>query len=136
MGFQRWGTQSAQPVFNIDGLLYAVAKGKGGRSLLVTPTTHHPWEVRGIDHPDAIAIAAAPTDVAVLVAEVRRLRAVVGALVAHDPYPVEVFSELTEAEQGEINAAMRGTSVRHPLDRTYASWGRRVLAALRDQSGL
>jgi hypothetical protein len=60
----------------------------------------------------------------------------VGALVAHNPYPVEVFSELTEAEQGEINAAMRGTSVRHPLDRTYASWGRRVLAALRDQSGL
>jgi hypothetical protein len=56
MGFARWGRDSAQPEFNIDGLLH-----------------------RGTDldqpHPDAEFIAAARKDVADLLAEVSRLRA-------------------------------------------------------------
>lgn len=65
-------------------------------------------------------------------AEAERARAADAAVLASfNPYPVKVFTELTAAEEAEILAAIRGTTVRHATDRVYASWGRRVLANLR-----
>jgi hypothetical protein len=77
LDFQRWGLQGARPCFNTDGLIV--------RPDWIMGPPHHPWEIVGIDHPDAIAIAAAPADVAALLAEVDRLRAALLALVALPP---------------------------------------------------
>lgn len=79
MAFRRWGMRGAQPAFVIDGLIYDVARGKGGRSLLIRPESHNQWKIRGIDHPDAVAIANAPTDVAFLLGEVERLQQIEAA---------------------------------------------------------
>lgn len=128
MAFRRWGTQGAQPSFNIDGLLYAAAKGPGGAPLWITPQDHNPWMIRGIDHPDAIKIAAAPDDVAALLAEVDRLRAALAAIADHQPYPADIFTPLTAQEEEAVREAIRAATVRYPLDRTWAQWGRCVLA--------
>lgn len=69
MEFERWGMQSAQPVFNTDGLLYRASE-------LVTPDTAPArGRVTGIEHPVARVIAHSWQDVADLLDEVDRLRA-------------------------------------------------------------
>lgn len=74
MDFRRWGMSGAQPAFNIDGLLYRAFQGKDGKSLMVAPESWNAWNIRGIDHPDAIAIAAAPQDVQTLLDIIDTLR--------------------------------------------------------------
>lgn len=71
MTFWRWGTQSAMPVFRVDGMLLAA------KEFFVKPQSHNPWFIDGIDHPDAIFIEHAREDVDTLLAEVDRLREVV-----------------------------------------------------------
>jgi hypothetical protein len=61
-----------------------------------------------------------------LAARVETLEAALAEIAAHDPYPVEVFTPLTAHEEGAIREALRTSGVRHPLDRTYAAWGRHV----------
>lgn len=60
------------------------------------------------------------------------LRATLVAIAAHEPYPVEVWTPLTEAEEDAIRLAIRATGVRHALDRTYAAWGRHIGARYRE----
>lgn len=102
-------------------------------------------EYEGADLRMAEAIAAAPTDIAALMAQIDALDDAITELLApraqqaeaeraragaqDNPYPVEVWTELTAAEEAEILNAIRGTSVRNATDRAYASWGRRLLAA-------
>lgn len=59
------------------------------------------------------------------------LETALGAIAALDPYPVEVWTPLTEAEEEAIRVAIRQSGVRHPLDRTYGAWGRLVGARYR-----
>lgn len=62
------------------------------------------------------------------------LRAALVAIAAHEPYPVEVFTPLTKAEEETIRLAIRATGVRHALDRTYAQWGRHCGARYREMA--
>lgn len=68
MDFARWAWQSATPRFQEDGIMEPASKW------FVRPQAHNPWMVTGVDHPDAVFIAAARTDVPALIAEVERLR--------------------------------------------------------------
>jgi hypothetical protein len=73
--------------------------------------------------------SAAGYDVLVAaITELVALRAQVAEAEEYNPYPVEVWSELTTAEEDEILTALGDTSVRHATDRLFASWARRVLA--------
>lgn len=70
MDFVRWGMNRASPRFRVNGLMQrceTLSEPIPGRE------HHSDWE-RWINHPDAIAIAAAPEDIRSLIAEVRRLR--------------------------------------------------------------
>lgn len=60
--FGRWGMRDADPLFCTDGILEHGEKPCRA-------------DIDGIHHPDAEAIASAPEDVRVLLAEVDRLRA-------------------------------------------------------------
>lgn len=62
------------------------------------------------------------------------LRAALVAIAAHDPYPVEVWTPLTEAEMVAVLDALDASGVRHALDRTYAQWGRHVGAQYREMA--
>lgn len=77
MDFVRWGMGSAAPRFLDEShLLHRVDK-------LMEPIPgreHHSHWAQQINHPDALAIAAAPEDVRDLIAEVRRLNAEVEGL--------------------------------------------------------
>lgn len=79
MDFVRWGMGGAAPRFrDKENLLHRcdeIMEPIPGRE-------HHAHWAQRINHPDAIAIAAAPTDVRSLIAEVRRLRAEVERLQA------------------------------------------------------
>lgn len=86
-------------------------------------------EYEGEDLRNARAIAAAPTDVAALLAHIDTLT----AALAFDPYPASVFTELTTDEHNAILFAIRGTGVRNALERCHASWARGVLAARRGE---
>ena len=70
LGFQRWGFHSAQPMFQDyqKGIVEPLKRWAKARF------SHHPDFDMDIDHPDAQAIASAPTDIAALLEEVRRLR--------------------------------------------------------------
>lgn len=72
-------------------------------------------------------IAALLARVAENAAEIARLRAALEGIAAHQPYPADVFTPLTAQEEEAVRAALRASGVRHPLDRTYAEWGRAVL---------
>jgi hypothetical protein len=65
MDFWRWGTQSAQPCFVTDGIIR--------KPEWVMGPPHHPWEIVGIDHPDARFIEHSREDVGWLLGEVERL---------------------------------------------------------------
>lgn len=55
MGFKRFGTHSAAPTFNVDGILKrcdAIATPEKGRE-------HHEWHAI-LSHPDAVLIESAP----------------------------------------------------------------------------
>ena len=71
MDFVRWGMGSAAPRFlDENHLLHRVDK-------LMEPIPgreHHSHWAQQVNHPDAVAIAAAPEDVRSLLAEVRRQR--------------------------------------------------------------
>jgi hypothetical protein len=71
MDFVRWGMGSAAPRFlDENHLLHRVDK-------LMEPIPgreHHSHWAQQVNHPDAVAIAAAPEDVRDLIAEVRRQR--------------------------------------------------------------
>ncbi len=69
MAFRRWGMQRAQPVFTVNNLLHPSTE------FFIRPQSHNAWMVRGIDHPDAIAIENAPTDIAALLAYIDELEA-------------------------------------------------------------
>jgi hypothetical protein len=79
MGFVRWGMDSALPWFrdwsgdDVHGVMRRADKW------FVRPESHNAWMVRGIDHPDAIAIERSWEDVDDLLAEVRRLSAALAA---------------------------------------------------------
>lgn len=77
MDFVRWGMGSAAPRFLDEShLLHRVDK-------LMEPIPgreHHSHWAQQINHPDALAIAAAPEDARSLIAEVRRLNAEVERL--------------------------------------------------------
>lgn len=85
MAFFRWGMQSAQPRFCTDGLIVKPKWAMG--------PPHHPWEIVGIDHPDARFIEHSREDIDWLLGEVERLRAL-----AHD---------LADKEQGARVEQMR-----------------------------
>lgn len=70
LGFRRWGMQSAQPLFQDykHGIVKPLKRWVKARF------AHHPDFDMDIDHPDAQAIASAPSDVAWLVQECERLR--------------------------------------------------------------
>lgn len=72
MDFVRWGMGAAAPRFrDKENLLHrcdAIMEPIPGRE-------HHAHWAQTINHPDAVAIAAAPSDVRSLIAEVRRLKA-------------------------------------------------------------
>lgn len=71
MDFVRWGMGGAAPRFRDErNILHRVDK-------MMEPIPgreHHAHWAQRINHPDAVAIAAAPEDVRDLIAEVRRLR--------------------------------------------------------------
>ncbi len=67
MGFERWGMQSAQPTFRVDGIMVKA------QELRVCPEDHNPWRVTGLNHPDAVAIERSWEDIDYLLAEVERL---------------------------------------------------------------
>ena len=69
MGFKRYGMGGAQPTFLGD---YALEPAE---MLAVPRKANHPNFDMDINHPTAQAIASAPTDIADLLEEVRRLRA-------------------------------------------------------------
>lgn len=56
------------------------------------------------------------------------LRAALAEVAAFNPYPADVFTPLTALEEFAVYDALRATTLRHPVDRTYAHWGRAVLA--------
>lgn len=74
------------------------------------------------------AVTAAPTDVVTLLAALDAAQAALREIAAHQPYPDAIWIPLTAEEQQTLHAAMLATTVRHPLDRLYAGWGRQVLA--------
>lgn len=76
MAFYRWGMQNAQPRFVEDGLIVKPKWAMGPE--------HHPWEIVGIDHPDARFIEHSREDIDFLLGEVGTLRAALAALVADD----------------------------------------------------
>lgn len=67
MGFRRWGTQSAQPLFQDyeRGIVEPLSKWAIPRQ------AHHPDFDMDVDHPDAQKIAHAPSDIARLLAVAR-----------------------------------------------------------------
>lgn len=69
LGFQRWGMQWAQPMFQDykKGIVEPLKRWAKARF------AHHPDFDMFIDHPDAIAIAAAPDDIHFLVSEHKHL---------------------------------------------------------------
>ncbi|QDF05045.1 hypothetical protein [Myxococcus xanthus] len=69
MEFHRWGMQSAQPVFCVDGILRDVSE------LVVPDTNPHRGRITDINHPDARFIAASWEDVRDLLAHVATLEA-------------------------------------------------------------
>lgn len=91
MGFRRWGTQRAQPIFQDyeRGITEPLSKWA------VPRMAHHPDFDMDIDHPDAQKIAAAPSDIAWLIQQVRGLREWQGRA-------VEVLEELGISSVGEI----------------------------------
>lgn len=63
-----------------------------------------------------------------------RLRAALVAIATHEPYPVEVWTPLTEAEEDAIGLALDRSGVRFARDRTYAAWGRHIGARYREMA--
>lgn len=64
MDFRRWGMQSAQPRFVTNGIIR--------KPQWVMGPDHHPWEIVGIDHPDARFIEHSRSDIDFLLGEVAR----------------------------------------------------------------
>jgi hypothetical protein len=107
MGFARWGRNSAQPEFNIDGLL------------------HHGADLDQ-PHPDAEFIAAARTDVPALVAAVRRLTAELATMTAvaesNKRYVQSMHQDLQQAQQQLMGiAAVRVWKNEDGLEFLYAA---------------
>lgn len=78
MDFVRWGMQGAQPRFIDENLMMDRASEMPVFEVAPTATSRadrrvYRGDLIGIRHPDAMAIAAAPADVAALLAEVDRL---------------------------------------------------------------
>lgn len=69
-----------------------------------------------------------PCPVVTLLAALDAAQAALREIAAHQPYPDDIWIPLTAEEQQTLHAAMLATTVRHPLDRLYAGWGRQVLA--------
>jgi hypothetical protein len=69
MGFKRWGTQGAEPTFQVEGRMVpasSLAKFEVGDNVVVglaaakvDPSVYR-YDINGIDHPDARLIASAP----------------------------------------------------------------------------
>lgn len=68
--FVRWGTNGAQPRFQVDGLM----QDAQDCAAIVEGREHHAAWYQTLDHPDANLIAAAPDLLRRLVDEVKRLR--------------------------------------------------------------
>jgi hypothetical protein len=64
MTFRRWGMQDARPVFR-DAERDLLVNGE-----FVIPYEHHPWEIGGIDHPDARFIERSREDIDWLLGQV------------------------------------------------------------------
>lgn len=75
LGFRRWGTQSAQPLFQDykHGIVEPLSKW------VIPRQSHHQDFDMDIDHPDAQKIAHAPTDIARLLRVARAAEAVISA---------------------------------------------------------
>lgn len=71
MAFFRWGVQSAQPRFVVDGVIVKPQWRMG--------PSHHPWEIVGIDHPDAIFIERSREDIDYLLPVAERAWALLAA---------------------------------------------------------
>ena len=81
MIFRRWGMQSAMPWFR-NRLWDLMDKPR-----LIPSAPHNPWDIVAIDHPDAVFIAAARSDVDALLVHVRAMDALLTELemeAAHD----------------------------------------------------
>ena len=75
MNFRRWGFRNAQPAFQVDGRMVPAADlltfevgepGVVGVDAAKADQSVYRLDIRGIDHPDARLIAAAPTLYALL----------------------------------------------------------------------
>lgn len=98
----RSGFNGASLRFAIDGIMQPAP--------LIRPEEHNPWKIRGIAHPDAIAIEHAPTDVATLLAEVKRLRRIeAGAktVVAHCSEFLPEYPSALQESVDRLDAALR-----------------------------
>lgn len=61
-----------------------------------------------------------------LLARCAAAEAALQAIAAHDSYPEEIFTPLTEDEANAVCEAIGRSGVRNAYDRTYAIWGRHV----------
>lgn len=78
MGFDRWGMNLAQPLFNVDGLLVDVSE----LAAIVPGREHHADWFRTIEHPDADFIAASREAIPALLADLDAKDAEIARLLA------------------------------------------------------
>ncbi|NTX08275.1 hypothetical protein [Myxococcus sp. CA040A] len=93
MEFHRWGMQSAQPVFSVDGILHNMSE------LVVPDTSVGRGRVTDIANPDARFLAASWEDVRDLLARVDELEGKVAAQVA--PSAPTVWQYVVRTEAGD-----------------------------------
>lgn len=119
MALRRWGMQKAQPAFTVNHFL------KAASDML---ETDHNGVIWSMNHPDARAIAAAPDDVAYLLAELRAAREVIAWYADTKNYTDDTIDFYTSGIPGHSQ------QVNHPLDPEDWDWipdrGKRARAYL------
>lgn len=111
--------------------------------MVVLPSGHWGWvcdlaSVQGAGvqrDDDAIAIAAAPADIATLLAALDEaqaresaLRTALAEVAAHNPYPADIWTRLEADDEDALMRALDSQGVAFGRDRLFAHWARAVLA--------
>lgn len=58
--------------------------------------------------------------------ELARMRAALAEIAALAPYPEDIWTPLTSAEEEAVRGAISASGIAFPLDRSYAQWGRYI----------